>query len=83
MLVPAVYAGVVRELVTARAFLYSGLLGLVLFALIGLAHAGRDPHHGTLGPLMSLFSAFVFLPLVLAVPFYEGLRTTTFLNAYI
>ena len=26
MLVPAVYAGVVRELVTARAFLYSGLL---------------------------------------------------------
>ena len=83
MLVPAVYAGVARELVTARAFLYSGLLGLVLFALIGLAHAGRDPRHGSLGPLMSLFSAFVFLPLILAVPFYEGLRTTTFLNAYI
>lgn len=83
MLVPAVYAGLVRELVTARAFLYSGLLGLIIFGLISLAHAGRDARHGTLGPLMSLFSAFVFLPLILAVPFYEGLRTTTFLNAYV
>ncbi|MEX0309295.1 MAG: TrkH family potassium uptake protein, partial [Tateyamaria sp.] len=27
--------------------------------------------------------AFVFLPAILAVPFYEGLRTTTFLNAYV
>ncbi|MEL6449737.1 MAG: potassium transporter TrkG [Pseudomonadota bacterium] len=83
MLVPAVYGGVVRELVTARAFLYSGCLGLAIFGLIGLAHAGRDPRHGTLGPLVSLFSAFVFLPALLAVPFYEGLRTTSFLNAYV
>lgn len=83
MLVPAVYAGVIRELVTARAFLYSGLLGLIVFGLIALAHAGRDPRHGTLGPLMSLFCAFVFLPALLAVPFYEGLRTTTFFNAYV
>ncbi|WP_223425823.1 TrkH family potassium uptake protein [Tateyamaria pelophila] len=83
MLVPAVYGGVVRELETARAFLYSGLLGLIIFGLIALAHAGRDSRHGTLGPLLSLLSAFVFLPLMLAVPFYEGVGTTTFLHAYI
>ncbi|GGX62298.1 potassium transporter TrkH [Tateyamaria omphalii] len=83
MLVPAVYGGIVRDLVAARAFLYSGVLGLVTFALIGLAHAGRDPRHGTLGPLLSLMSTFVVLPVILAVPFYEGLRTTTFLNAYV
>ncbi|WP_299741688.1 potassium transporter TrkG [uncultured Tateyamaria sp.] len=83
MLVPAVYGGIVRDLVAARAFLYAGLLGLVTFALIGLAHAGRDPRHGTLGPLLSLMSAFTILPVILAVPFYEGLRTTTFLNAYV
>ncbi|MEO9682434.1 MAG: potassium transporter TrkG [Tateyamaria sp.] len=83
MLVPAIYGGVVRELETARAFLYSAILGLSIFAMIGLAHAGRDPRHGALGPLMSLFSAFVFLPAILAVPFYEGLGTTTFLNAYV
>ncbi|MEO0401304.1 MAG: potassium transporter TrkG [Pseudomonadota bacterium] len=83
MLVPAAYGGIARDLVAARAFLYSGLLGLTAFGLIALAHAGRDPRHGTLGPLMSLLSAFVFLPILLAVPFYEGVRTTTFLNAYV
>ena len=83
MLVPAIHGGVIRELATARAFLYSAILGLVLFALIALAHAGRAPRHGTLGPLMSLFAAFAFLPLFLAVPFHEGLGTTSFLNAYI
>ncbi|MEL7167241.1 MAG: potassium transporter TrkG [Pseudomonadota bacterium] len=83
MLVPAVYAGLLREHETGRAFLYSGLLGLIIFGLIGLAHAGRDPRHGMLGPLMSLFGCFVFLPLALAVPFYEGLQTTSFFNAYV
>ncbi|MEO0634974.1 MAG: TrkH family potassium uptake protein, partial [Pseudomonadota bacterium] len=48
MLVPAVYAGLLREHETGRAFLYSGLLGLIIFGLIGLAHAGRDPRHGML-----------------------------------
>lgn len=83
MFIPAVYGGVVRELVTARAFLYSSVLGMIIFGLIALAHAGRHSQHGTLGPLMSLFSAFVFLPAILAVPFYEGLGTTTFLHAYV
>ncbi|MEO0936722.1 MAG: potassium transporter TrkG [Pseudomonadota bacterium] len=83
MLIPAAFAGIIDEHEVGRTFLYSGLLGLILFGLIALAHAGRAPGHGTLGPLMSLFSAFVFLPVMLAVPFYEGLRTTTFLNAYV
>lgn len=83
MLIPAVYAGIVRELETGRAFLYSGLLGTIIFVLIAIAHSGRLPGHGALGPLMSLFSTFVFLPLVLAVPFFEAVQTTSFLNAYI
>lgn len=83
MLGPAVYAGILREHETGRAFLYSGLLGLIVFALIGLAHRGRNPRHGALGPLVSLFSAFVILPAGLAVPLYEALQTTTFLNAYV
>ncbi len=82
MIVPAIYGVVVRDLETARAFFYSGLLGLVTFALIAVAHAGRKPKHGALGPLLSLFSAFVFLPLLLAIPFIESLPTTSFANAY-
>ena len=83
MLIPAGYAGVVREFPTGQAFLYSGLLGIIIFVLIAMAHYGRMPRHGALGPLMSLFSTFVFLPLILAIPFYESIQTTSFFNSYI
>ncbi|MEO0691807.1 MAG: hypothetical protein AAFY90_02915, partial [Pseudomonadota bacterium] len=53
MMVPAIYGGVARDLEAARAFLYTAILGVSAFAMIGLAHAGRDPRHGALGPLMS------------------------------
>ncbi len=59
-----------------------GLLGTVTFLLIGVAHAGRTPRHGALGPLLSLFCAFVFLPAVFAIPFVEALPTTRYYNAY-
>lgn len=82
MIVPAGYGLVVRDLNTSRAFFYTGLLGLITFAMIATAHAGRKPRHGALGPLMSLFAAFVFLPILLAFPFVEALPTTRFLHAY-
>lgn len=82
MFVPALYAAVTRDLVTSRAFLYSGLLGLVAFTLVAIAHSGRKTTHGSLGPLLSLFSSFVFLPVFLALPFLEALPTTRFLHAY-
>lgn len=83
MFLPAIYAWMIREYVTGRMFLYSGLLGLILFLLIALAHRGRDPRHGPLGPLVTVFSAFVLLPFFLAVPFFEALGTTSFVNAYV
>ncbi len=82
MLVPAIYGVTTRDLHGARAFLYSGLLGCVTFVMIAVAHGARRPRHGALGPLMSLFSAFVFLPALLAIPFVEALPTTRFLHAY-
>ena len=83
MLVPALHGGATRELETARIFFYSGLLGTVTFSFIAIAYAGRRPRHGALGTLMSLFSTFLFLPLFLAVPFYESVGNTAFLNAYV
>lgn len=82
MLVPAVHGGVVRSLDTSRSFLYTGIFGLLIFTMIVLAQGGRKPQHGAVGNLMSLFATFVFLPAFLALPFYESLRTTSFLNAY-
>lgn len=82
MIVPSFYAFVTRDLLASRAFLYSCLLGLVVFSLIAIAHSGRKPRHGALGPLLSLFSSFVFLPVILSIPFLEALPTTRFINAY-
>lgn len=82
MIVPSIHALIVDDLQTSRAFFYACLLGLIAFALIAVAHAGRKPRLGALGPLLSLFSAMVFLPLVLAVPFFEALPTTRFIHVY-
>lgn len=82
MFVPAAYAVVADRHETSQAFFYAGLLGTITFVFISVAHAGRSPRHGALGPLLSLFSAFVFLPLYFAIPFVEALPTTRFYNAY-
>ncbi|MEM1352484.1 MAG: potassium transporter TrkG [Pseudomonadota bacterium] len=83
MILPALHGGAVRSLETARNFLYTGLFGLVIFTLIVLAQGGRNPRHGAVGNLVSIFATFVLLPAFLALPFYESLRTTSFLNAYV
>jgi trk system potassium uptake protein TrkH len=82
MIIPALYGVVTRDLLASRAFLYSGLLGMVVFTLIAIAHSGCKTRHGALGPLLSLFSSFVFLPVILSIPFLEALPTTRFINAY-
>ncbi len=82
MLVPAAYALITDKHSASQAFFYAGLLGIVTFLLIGVAHAGRAPREGALGPLLSLFSAFVFLPAIFAIPFVEALPTTRYFNAY-
>ena len=82
MFVPALFAVATDEHAASQAFFYAGLLGAVAFLLIGVAHAGRTPRHGALGPLLSLFCAFLFLPAFFAVPFVEVLPTTRYFNAY-
>ncbi|MEP5731853.1 MAG: potassium transporter TrkG [Sulfitobacter sp.] len=82
MMVPAIHGLVVNDHQSARAFFYAGLLGGILFLMLAVALAGQRPNTDALGPLLSLFSAFVFLPVFYAVPFVESLPTTAFLNAY-
>lgn len=82
MFVPAIFALLADRHADSQAFVYAGLLGTVAFLLIGVAHAGRTPRQGALGPLLSLFCAFVFLPAGFAVPFVEVLPTTRYYNAY-
>ena len=83
MFVPALHALVNEDHSVSRSFAYSGILGLALVMIVGLAMSGRQRGGSSdLQNLLSLFLAFAALPLFLAVPFYEGLETTSFLNAY-
>ncbi|MEM7075985.1 MAG: potassium transporter TrkG [Pseudomonadota bacterium] len=84
MLVPAIHALVLEDHSVARAFFYSGVLGLSLVTMIGIAISGRPRRANTdIENLASLALAYIALPVVLAVPFYEGLETTRFINAYV
>lgn len=83
MYVPAIHALANERFTEARAFFYSGTLGLFVVALIIITRAGRRPRkRGGLGELLALFGAFTLLPVFLALPLYEGLGTTTYVNAY-
>ena len=82
MLVPAIYAAAVRDNDAARAFLYPAILGGIVFLMIAVVLHGKPVRQGALGPLLSLFCAFIFLPVYFAIPFVEALTTTRFLNAY-
>ncbi|HBS50724.1 MAG TPA: potassium transporter TrkH, partial [Rhodobacteraceae bacterium] len=82
MFVPAAYALVRDNHPHSQSFFYSGLLGLVIVTLIALALAARPPRFGAAGQLLALLGTFALLPLFLAVPLHDALRTTSFFNAY-
>lgn len=82
MLFPALYAAIRQEWDLARAFLYSGLLFLILFTLLAVATRNRQVRRPGRAHLLTLVAAYTVLPAILAVPFYEGLGTTRFLSAW-
>ncbi len=82
MLVPAAHGAAVGDWRVARTFLYAGTLTLFLTALLGFATSGVQPRRVARSQLIALVGAYLMLPLVMAVPFYEALPDTRFLNAW-
>lgn len=83
MYVPALHGLANERFLEARSFFYSGTLGLFAVTLLIITMSGRPRRmRGGLTDLAALFAVFTILPLFLALPFYEGVRTTSFLNAY-
>ncbi len=82
MLVPSGHAFGRSDFLTSRVFLYGAITGSVLTLLIGIATRGYHPKSVPRSQLTALFAAFSLLPLLFAVPFYESLRTITFLDAW-
>ncbi|MDX1780202.1 MAG: potassium transporter TrkG [Thalassovita sp.] len=83
MFVPAAHATLLGSHHEARSFFYAGLLGLLVVVMVALAMSSRQRKRGEMGNLLALFAGFSLLPLLLALPFYEALRTTSYLNAYV
>ena len=82
MLLPAAHAFVLRNYAVSRAFFYSGVLFLMLSALLALATASNPKGHQGRTHLLTMFAAFVLLPVVLAVPFNESVRDTGLYNSW-
>ena len=82
MIVPAAHGAVMEDFNTMRVFFYGFILFSVLTVLIGLATAGYNPKSVARSQLVGLLSAFSVLPIMFAVPFYEAVGNTTYLNAW-
>lgn len=82
MLVPAVHAVIMEDFTTMRVFFYGFILFSILTLTVGLATAGYAPHNIARSQLIGLLSAFTVLPLMFAVPFYEAVGSTTYLDAW-
>lgn len=82
MFLPALHALALDDHPASRSFFYAGLIGLILVTIVALSLGQRVPRYGAIGQLLSLFAAFTCLPAYLALPLYDALGTTSFLNAY-
>ncbi|MBC7132450.1 MAG: TrkH family potassium uptake protein [Roseovarius sp.] len=85
MFLPAIDAAMRGNSQVGRAFFYCGGLGLAAVVCLGLAIANRVASRAPsdVRNLASLLLAYLILPFFLALPFYLGVRNTTFLNAWL
>ncbi|MCR8723451.1 TrkH family potassium uptake protein [Frigidibacter sp. ROC022] len=82
MFLPAAHAVALRDWHTARAFVYSGSIFLILAGFLALATSPYRPSRLARSRLIALLAAYAALPLMLAVPFHEALPSTTYLKSY-
>ncbi len=82
MIVPAAHGVVMEDFDTMRVFFYGFILFSTITLMIGLATAGYAPKSVARSQLVGLLAAFSALPIMFAVPFYEAVGNTTFLNAW-
>lgn len=82
MMLPAGFALAIEAFHDARTFFYAGLLGAIVTWLLALALANRPHNESAMRQLTGLLAGYLLIPLFLAVPLHEAMRTTTFVSAY-
>jgi trk system potassium uptake protein TrkH len=83
MWAPAVFALVNEEHFQARMFFYTGVFGLFLVSMVALATANRTLNESGFQQVIHIGASLVILPFFLAIPMYEVIGNTAFLNAYL
>lgn len=82
MYLPAAHAASLGQHVVARPFFYAGTILFMLVVMIAIATSNRPVRADGQGHLWAFLGAYLVLPPMLALPFSEVLRDTTFLNAW-
>ena len=83
MLGPALHAVSVGDEATSRAFLYSGLITLVLFAMLAVATSGTVIRRRARSHLITIGVFFTLIPALLAIPFAQATSNTGFDSVYL
>lgn len=83
MLLPSFFALSQAAYFDARMFFYTGVLGLLFLAMVALAMSNRKIEESGVQQLGSLGLGFVILPIFLAIPEAEILKSTNFSTAYL
>ena len=82
MLMPAGHALALRQLPVARAFFYSGLILVILTAMIAVATANHRPRTTGLSHLATVIGAYLVLPVLAAVPVHQAVPGLSFVDAW-
>ncbi len=82
MLAPAAYALALYQFHIARSFFYVSCILLVITSMIGLATAGSRPRDAGQTQLLTIVSAYLILPVVLALPMQQALPQIRFADAW-
>lgn len=82
MLLPAAHAAVHSDFTVARPFFYGSVIFLLFVSLVGIATSNNRFRYTPRHQLAALLGAYLWLPVLFAVPFAEALPDTSFGNAW-
>ena len=68
MLLPAAHASIMGDHAVARGFFYSGLVVVLLGAMVGIATAGRPTESSARAQLVAMVAGYAVLPPIFALP---------------